>query len=64
MRHQEWKGLLSDPGMPSKEALESARALFGEENVRFYGAGIPNVLLDGNTVTDAAVDRLLSWSED
>ena len=42
--------------------VESARALFGQENVRFYGAGVPQVLLGGGgTVTDAAVDRLLNW---
>ena len=49
-------------GMDSK-ALEAARDLFGKDNVRFYGHGIPQVLLEGGHVTDAAVERLLNWEE-
>ena len=44
------------------KVVESTRALFGRENVRFYGAGVPQVFLGGGgTVTDAAVERLLNW---
>jgi len=42
--------------------VDSAHALFGAENVRFYGAGIPQVFLSsGRRVTEAAVQRLLNW---
>ena len=49
------------PSEPPRTTLETARDLFGKENVRFYGGGIPNVFLEGGTVTDAAVERLLDW---
>ena len=59
----EWPAML--PGMEKAEAprttLEAAGDLFGKENVRFYGGGIPNVFLDGGRVTDSAVDDLLIW---
>lgn len=61
----EWPALLSgmDSGEPPRSTLEAARDLFGEENVRFYGSGIPQVFLDGSRVTDAAVERLLKWED-
>jgi len=43
------------------EAGIVARDLFGEENVRFYGGGIPNVFLERGRMTDSAVDDLLIW---
>ena len=59
----EWLAML--PDMKKAEAprttLEAARDLFGKDNVRFYGGGIPNVFLDGGRVTDSAVDDLLIW---
>lgn len=48
-------------GMPPRTTLEAAKDLFGKDNVRFFGGGIPQVFLDGGQVTDAAVERLLSW---
>ncbi len=43
--------------------VASAKSLFGPENVRFHAGGFPAVLFDGgDTVTDAAVERLLNWS--
>lgn len=49
-------------GTTPRTTLEAARDLFGKEHVRFYGGGIPGVFTDGNgTVTDSAVERLLSW---
>ena len=40
-----------------------ARELFGPDNVRFFGAGIPDVLLDGGAaVTAHAVNQLLTWN--
>ena len=44
-----------------KETLDAACEIFGKENVRYYGGGIPNVFMDGDEVTDAAMDRLLNW---
>ena len=46
---------------PPCTTLVAARDLFEEENVRFYGGGIPDVFLDGGRVTDSAVDKLLTW---
>ena len=51
-------------GKAPRTTLEAARDLFGEENVRFYGGGIPNVFLDGGRVTDSAVNRLLTWEDE
>ena len=61
----EWPALLSgiDSGESPCSTLKAARDLFGEEHVRFYGHGIPQVFLDGGRVTDAAVERLLNWKE-
>lgn len=44
-------------------AVGAARHLFGPENVRFYGGGVPNVFLDGGVVTAGALERLLVWRE-
>lgn len=43
--------------------LEALRDLFGKENIRFYGGGVPNVFLEGEQVTETAVNRLLEWSD-
>ena len=59
----EWPAMLKD--MEKDEAprttLEAARDLFGENSVRFYGGGIPNVFLEGGRVTEFAVEELLTW---
>ena len=61
----EWPGRLC--GMkkaePPGSTLEAARDLFGEENVRFYGGGVPEVFMEGGRVNDAAVKRLLEWND-
>ena len=50
------------PSLP--DPVSHAQELFGEQNVRYYGAGIPEVFRDGAVgVTAAAVDRLLSWNK-
>jgi hypothetical protein len=37
---------------------------FNEQvNVRFYGGGIPNVFLDREQATPAALERLINWSK-
>lgn len=63
---EEWLPLLAaiEVGKPPRPTLEAARDLFGEKNVRFYGGGIPNVFLDGGKVTDAAVNKLLTWENE
>ena len=54
--------LLKEEGYAPRTTLEAARDLFGENNVRFYGGGIPDVFLSGGSgVTDAAVEKLLTW---
>ena len=58
-----WPAMLErmPDGLAPRTTLEAARDLFGEDNVRFYGGGIPNVFVDGGSVTEAAVERLLTW---
>ena len=49
---------------PEGTPVRSALDIFGEDNVRFYGGGIPNVLLDGSGAVSAQrVDDLLTWTE-
>lgn len=61
----EWPKIIEnlDSQESPRPTLEAARDLFEQDNVRFYGAGIPNVFLDGGEVTDAAVERLLNWED-
>ena len=40
--------------------LTAACDIFGEENVRFYGGGIPNVFLQNGKVTAEKLNRLLT----
>lgn len=55
-----YPGSLGDAS--GSEAVASAQAVFGPENVRVHCGGFPNVLFDGGTaVTDHGVERLLSW---
>ena len=56
-----WFGPSEWPDLPSNKTLEAAGDLFGRENVRFYGGGVPTVFLDGGSVTDYAVEKLLTW---
>lgn len=42
-------------------AVGAARDMFGRENVRFYGGGVPAVFCEGGVVQDGAVERLLIW---
>lgn len=61
----EWPAMLErmKHGVPPRITLQAASDLFGERNVRFYGGGIPDVFLDAGRVTDAAVDKLLTWED-
>ena len=42
-------------------AVSAARDLFGAENVRFYGGGVPDVFMEGGAVEERAVERFLTW---
>jgi hypothetical protein len=42
--------------------VEAARDIFGEDNIRFYGGGIPNVFMDDEgRATNAKIEQLLNW---
>jgi hypothetical protein len=43
-------------------AVNAARDIFGKENVRFYGGGVPEVFLEKGKATDAKLEKLLTWS--
>jgi hypothetical protein len=48
---------------PEASAVRAACDIFREENVRFYGGGVPGVFLDSEgRATDEALERLLTWS--
>ncbi len=64
VENPDWYGSteLKTRNLLENDTVKAASDIFGEENVRFYGGGIPNVFLDGGRVTDAALERLLNWS--
>ena len=37
--------------------------IFGADQVRLYGGGVPDVFLDRGRATNAKLDQLLTWSE-
>ena len=43
------------------DVVTSVWDLFGKDNVRYFGAGVPKVFLDGDSVTEQAVERMLTW---
>lgn len=51
----------SKPCEPPVTTLQAARDIFGKDNVRFYGGGIPNVFCDGNTASKEKFHRLINW---
>lgn len=44
------------------EAITAARDIFGNDNVRFFGGGVPDVFLENGVATENALNRLLKWS--
>jgi hypothetical protein len=36
--------------------------IFGEDNVRLYGGGVPEVFLDRGEATSGKLDKLLTWA--
>ena len=57
----EWRRQLAAMEVGDKKTLEAASDLFGSDNVRFFGGGIPQVFLEGGRVATSAVERLLTW---
>ena len=62
-RNSGWYGPAELKNRPlGGDTVKAARDIFGDDNVRFYGGGIPSVFLDGGVATDDALERLLNWS--
>jgi hypothetical protein len=59
-----WHGPSRLEEMKDIDVVKSARDIFGQENVRFYGSGCPDVFLENGRATHAALERLLNWSEE
>ncbi len=55
---------LGKNGDVQKDTVRAAQDIFGADNVRFHGGGIPEVFCERGVVTDGAVERLLDWTED
>ncbi len=53
---------LKNLNLPPVHAVNAAIDIFGEDNVRFFGGGVPGVFLDGGKVTDDRLENLLTWS--
>lgn len=47
----------------NKGTINAAIDIFGKENVRYYGGGIPNVFLENGSVSERRVNTLLNWEE-
>jgi hypothetical protein len=59
----DWFGPTELKHFPEASTVRAACDIFGEDNVRFYGGGVPGVFLDsGGRATDAMLERLLTWS--
>ena len=64
--YERWVGpaeLRKNGGLQEGTPVGAAQDIFGRENVRFYGGGIPEVFCEQGTVTDHAVERLLHWKD-
>lgn len=47
----------------AKDTVQAAKDIFGEDNVRFYGGGAPNVFVDAaGRATRDKLEQLLDWS--
>jgi hypothetical protein len=65
MSNPNWYGPAALKGMDFSKhpVVEAASDIFGPNNIRFYGGGIPNVFLDGaGRVTTDKLEQLLTWS--
>lgn len=50
------------PGESPHTTLEAARDIFGRDNVRFFGGGIPQVFCDGNNISQQRFEQLIKWN--
>lgn len=50
-----------EKGTTPRTTLEAACDLFGTENVRFYGGGIPQVFCEGDTPSSSRFEQLINW---
>ena len=55
--------LRKNRGLQESTPVGAAQDIFGRDNVRFYGGGIPEVFCEQGAVSDHAVERLLVWTE-
>ena len=51
-------------GESPRTTLEAARDIFGVDNVRFYGCGIPQVFCDGAKASSVRLQQLTNWRRD
>jgi len=51
-----------EKGAVPRTTLEAARDLFGRDNVRFFGGGIPQVFCEGDTASPLRFQQLISWT--
>jgi hypothetical protein len=51
-------------GESPRTTLESARDIFGKDNVRFYGGGIPQVFCEGNKPSAQRLHELIHWQKE
>jgi hypothetical protein len=59
----ELKEAITDGRVSESSPARAACDIFGEDNVRLYTGGIPDVFLDRGVATGAKLDRLLTWFE-
>jgi hypothetical protein len=50
-----------NPYKPPATTLQAARDIFGKDNVRFYGGGIPNVFCEADLVSKEKFHQLINW---
>lgn len=59
--HPSWYGPAALKNFKN-ETVEAARDIFGKDNIRFYGGGVPNVFLDNDDrATQQKLEELLNW---
>jgi hypothetical protein len=51
-----------EKGIAPRTTLEAARDLFGRDNVRFFGGGIPQVFCEGDTASPFRFQQLIDWT--
>lgn len=51
-----------EKGIAPRTTLEAARDLFGRDNVRYFGGGIPQVFCEGDTASPHRFQQLIDWA--